>query len=165
MCRPEHIALPLTLFLLTTDVAGGQSPAAPLTLTEAQRAHLRTEQFARVTSVAALSSEVREALRVLFRSPTLELAEPGAEFQVTDVIFKPNLPIRRLILAGCSNDHCLVYYERGGIAHTFSVVLFRIDKGAAQFEWGGIAPRDVQSLDELKALMVDGKIKGGMSYW
>jgi hypothetical protein len=71
------------------------------------------------------------------RRRLLELAEPGAEFQVTDVIVKPNLPIRRLILSRCSSDHCVVYYERGGIAHTFSVVLFRIDKGgAAQFEWG-----------------------------
>ncbi len=163
--RAEHMALPLALLLLATDVVGSQQPAAPPTLTDAQRAHLRTEQFARVASVAGLSSEVRGALRALFRSPTLELAEPGAEFQVTDVIFKPNLPIRQLILAGSSSDHCVVYYERGGIAHTFSVVLLRIDNGTAQFEWGGIAPRDVQSLDELKTLMVEGKIKGGMSYW
>jgi hypothetical protein len=160
-----RIALPLSLLLVTANGASGQPTVASPTLAEAQRAHIRVEQFAPVTSVAGLSNEVREALRLLFRAQTLELAEPGAEFQVTDVIVKPDLPIRRMILAGCSIDHCVVYYERGGIAHTFTMVLLRIDKGGAQFEWGGIAPRDVRSLDELKALMVEGKIKGGVSYW
>ena len=69
----------------------------------------------------ALPLGVRDELQTLFASQTLDIAEPGAEFQVTDVIRKPDLPIRRLVAAGCSIDHCIVYYERGGIAHTWHV--------------------------------------------
>lgn len=35
----------------------------------------------------------------------MDIAEPGAEFQATDVMRTPKLPSRRLIAAGCSTDH------------------------------------------------------------
>jgi hypothetical protein len=83
---------------------------------------------------------VRDGLQTLFGSQTLDIAEPAAEFQVTDVIVNPKLPIRRLVAAGCTIDYCLVYYERGGIAHTWHVALFHWTPAATRFEWGGTAP-------------------------
>ena len=163
--RGPQLVLALALSLAPAVRAPAQQPVAASDLTDAQREHLRAEQWASIVSVATLPAEVREALRDLFRSSTLALADPGQEFQVTDVIMKPDLPIRRLVLAGCSTDHCVVYYERGGIAHTFSVVLLRRDQGTAKFEWGGAAPRNVATLDELKTLILAGKIKGGQAYW
>ena len=62
------------------------------------------------------------------------LAEPGTEFH-TDADALPQLPIRRLVAAGCSIDHCLVNYERGGSAHTWPVVLFHWTPAATRFEW------------------------------
>ena len=104
-------------------VAGSQA-AAPVALSGALRAHVKDERFGIVTSIRGLPLGVRDGLQTLFGSQALDIAEPGAEFQVTDVIVDPKLPIRRLVAAGCSTDHCLVYYERGGIAHTWQVALF-----------------------------------------
>ena len=87
----------------------------------------------------------------MFGTRELDIAEPGAEFQATDVIGNPKLPIRRLVAAGCSNDfHCLVYYERGGIAHTWHVALFHWTPAATRFEWGGNAPAGLKTIDDVR---------------
>src|SRR5688500_4400717 len=112
----------LALSLLPVVVAGRQAPAPPAALSPELRARVQDGRFGIVTSVRGLPLGVREALQVLFASRTLDIAEPGAEFQRTDVVVNPNLPTRRMVAAGCSTDHyCLVYYERGGVAHTWHV--------------------------------------------
>ena len=150
----------LLAFVAAGTAWSGEAGALPGSL----RGHLRGEQFVAVSGVAALPADVRDGLQVLWHSPRFEMAEPGAEFQVTDVITKPNLPIRRLILAGCSADHCIIYYERGGIAHTHTVVLLKT-KGAVRFDWGGAAPRDLADLAQLKEAALGGTIRGGTEYW
>jgi hypothetical protein len=146
-------------------MVGAQTAEQASVLSKPLRTHLRNEEFVAITSVAGLPIGVRDGLKSLFASPTLELAEPGAEFQVTDEIMKPNLPVRRLILAGCSADHCLVYYERGGIAHTWYVVVFQSTKTGAKFEWGGSAPSGLANLDELKRAVVSKEVRGETAYW
>jgi len=146
-------------------VVAGSQAAAPVVLSEALRTHVKDERFAIVTSIRGLPLGVREELQTLFGSKTLDIAEPGAEFQVTDVIVKPNLPIRRLVAAGCSTDHCLVYYERGGIAHTWQVALFHWTPAETRFEGGGIAPRDLASIDAVRSALLSGAIKGPNKFW
>ena len=90
---------------------------------------------------------------------TLDIAEPGAEFQVTDVVVNPKLPIRRLVAAGCSTDHCLVYYERGGNDHTWHVALFHWTPAATRFEWGGTAPGGLATIDDVRNAILSGAIK------
>jgi hypothetical protein len=126
---------------------------------------VKDERFGIVTSIRGLPLGVRDGLQTLFGSRTLDIAEPGAKFQVTDVILEPNLPIRRLVVAGCSTDHCLVYYERGGIAHTWLAALFHWTADATRFEWGGIAPRGLASIDDVRNAMLSGAIKGPTKYW
>jgi len=102
----------------------------------------------------------------LFGSQTLDIAEPGAEFQVTDVVVNPKLPIRRLIAAGCATDHhCLVYYERGGIDHTWHVALFQWTPAATRFEWGGTAPGGLATIDDVRNAILSGAIKGQARFW
>jgi hypothetical protein len=57
------------------------------------------------------------------------MAEPGQKWQVTDVITEPNLPIERLIFAATDGVYYVVHYERGGIAHSFEVVVAELPKG------------------------------------
>ena len=116
-----------------------QTPAATA-LPAPLRAHVTQDRFEVVTSVRGLPLGVRDGLQALFQSPVLDIAEPGAAFRATDIIHEPNLPTRRLVMAACSIDHCLVYYERGGIAHTWHLTLFHWTPAATRFEWGGIAP-------------------------
>ena len=130
------------------------SPATGGATAGALRNHLQNERFEIVTSIRGLPLGVRDGLPTLFGRETLDIAEPGAEFQVTDVIVNPKLPIRRLVAAGCSIDHCLVYYERGGIAHTWQVALFHWTPAATRFESGGIAPGGLATIDDVRSAIL-----------
>jgi len=142
------------------SVVAAGSQAAPTALSETLRAHLKDETLGIVTSVRGLPLGVRDGLETLFGTQALDIAEPGAEFQVTDVVVNPKLPIRRLVAAGCSTDHCLVYYERGGIAHTWQVALFHWTPAATRFEWGGIAPGGFTTIEQVRKAVLSGAIKG-----
>ena len=85
-------------------VAAGNQAAPPMALSAALRAHVKDARFGIVTSIRGLPLGVRDGLQTLFGSQALDIAEPGAKFQVTDVIVDPNLPIRRLVAAGCSTE-------------------------------------------------------------
>jgi len=163
MRRPRLLCAMAVLFG-SAMVAGSQSPV-PVVIPAALRAHLKGERFDIVTSIRGLPLGVRNELQTLFGSQTLDVAEPGAEFQVTDVIISPKLPIRRLVAAGCSIDHCLVYYERGGIAHTWQVALFHWTPMATRVESGGVAPRGLATIDDVRNALLSGAIKGPIKYW
>jgi hypothetical protein len=148
---------------LSSTVADGRQAAA---LSGALKSHLQNERFQIVTSIRGLPLGVRDELQKLFRGQALEIAEPGAEFQVTDVIAKPGLPIRRLVAAGCAADHhCLVYYERGGIAHTWQAALFQWSPGATRLEAGGVAPPRLASIEEVRSALLSGAIKASTTSW
>jgi hypothetical protein len=104
-------------------------------------------------------------LQTLFGSRTLDIAEPGAEFQVTDAVGDRGLPSRRLVAAACSADHCLVYYERGGSAHTWHAALFHWTPAATLLEGGGLAPRGLASVDDVRNAMLSGAITGRATPW
>jgi hypothetical protein len=140
-------------------------PAPPIALPGALRAHLKDARLDMVTSTRGLPLGVRDGLQSLFGSPTLDMAEPGAAFQATDVISDPKLPMRRLVAAGCSTDYCLVYYERGGIAHTWQVALFHWTPAATRFEWGGAAPGGLATIDDVRNAVLSGAIKGSTRFW
>lgn len=152
------------LTLCVGPLAAGQ-PAPAATLTTALRAHLKDERFGVVTSVRGLPLGVREALQSLFGGSWLEIAEPGAEFQATDVIVNPKLPRRRLVTAGCSADHCLVYYERGGFVHTWHVALLHWTPEATRVEWGGSAPGGLASVGEVQNAILSGKVSSPAKDW
>jgi hypothetical protein len=134
-------------------------------LSESLRAHLKNDRFQVVTSIRGLPLGVRDGLQTLFGSPTLDIAEPGAEFQVTDVVGTAMLPIRRMVAAACSTDHCLVYYERGGIAHTWQVAVFHWTPAATRFEWGGTAPGGLATIDHVRNSVLSGAIKSPNRFW
>ena len=150
--------------LWSAVIAGSQS-APPVALSGPLRDHVKNERFQIVTSIRGLPLGVRGGLQALFGSQTLDIAEPAAEFQATDVVVKPNLPIRRLVAAGCTIEYCLVYYERGGIAHTWHVALFHWTPSATRFEWGGTAPGGLATIDDVRKAILSGMIKGPAGFW
>jgi hypothetical protein len=162
--RRTRLLLAIGVTLWSAVVAGSQA-APSVELSAALRAHVKNERFGIVTSIRGLPLGVRDGLQMLFGSQTLDIAEPGDEFQVTDVIGNPKLPIRRLVAAGCSTDHCLVYYERGGIAHTWQVALFHWTPAATRFEWGGTAPGGFTTIDDVRNAVLSGAIKGSNKLW
>ena len=108
---------------------------------------------------------VRDRLMPMFGG-TLDIAEPGAAFQKAGVAVDRRLPSRRMIAAGCSNDfHCLVYYERGGGASTWHVMLFRWTPDATQFEWGGAAAGGFKTIEDVRKAVLSGAIKTHTGPW
>lgn len=145
--------------------AAAAAASEKASLPEAVRVRVRTEKFAPVASVATLPESARLGLAALFRRAQLEMADPGGEFQATDLVMKPNLPARRLSVAGCSPEHCIVYYERGGFARTWTVVILQIQKSPAELVWGGSAPRGLGDLAAVQKALLAGRVDGRTSRW
>jgi hypothetical protein len=145
-------------------VAASQT-AGPGALPGPLRDHVRNERFEVVTSIRGLPLGVRDALQTLFASPTLDIAEPGAEFQRADASAGGKTPSRRLVAAGCSSDHCLVYYERAGSPHTWLIALFHWTPAATRFEWGGQARGGLATIDDVRKTVLSGMVAGPVTSW
>jgi hypothetical protein len=137
----------------------------PVALSEELRARVKDEPFQIVSSIRGLPLGVREELQTLFGSSTLDIAEPGADFQATAVAFDPTLPSRRLAAAGCSIRYCLVYYERGGSAHTWQVALFHWTPAMTTLEWSGDAPGGLPTIDAVRNAILSGAISAPVRFW
>jgi hypothetical protein len=144
-------------------LVGGQA-TTPVQLPGDLRAHVKGERFQIVTSVRGLPLGVRDGMRMLWGSQTLDIADPGAEFQATGNA-DPNLLSRRLVAAGCSSDHCLVYYQLGGRATSWRIVLFHWTPSATRFEWGGTAPRGLAKIEDVLNAVLSGIIEGPTTAW
>lgn len=163
MNRKHKAAFPY-VFLWSTVVACSQATtAAPLTAE--LRDHLKDERLQIVTSIRGMPIGVRDGLQTLFFSETLDIAEIGAEFQGSTTPRNSKLPLRRLAAAGCSYDHCLVYYELGGDPRAWRVALFHWAPEETRFEWGGTAPGGLKTIDEVKQAVLAGAVKGPTEVW
>jgi hypothetical protein len=61
-----------------------------------------------------------------------KLAEPGQNWNATDAITDPTLPWKRLIWAAVGSDYYVVHYERGGIDHSFHILVAKLTKNGAK---------------------------------
>jgi hypothetical protein len=156
---------PLLRSFMVFALVGCSQAAPPLALSRELRAHVQGERLQIVTSIRGLPLGVRGGLETLFGSQTLDIAESGAEFQASGVTVNSTLPIRRLVAAGCSYDHCLVYYERGGSVRTWRVALFHWTPEATRFEWGGAAPGGLVTIDNVRSAVLSGAIKDPAGLW
>jgi len=123
------------------------------------RAHLQSETLMLVTSIRGLPLGVRDELQKLFNSQSLDIAEPGGQFQGSAPDINSKLPTRRLIAAGCSYDHCLVYYERGGATPAWRVALFHWAPEATRFEWGSAASAGLKTIEDVRSAVLSGALK------
>jgi hypothetical protein len=152
----------LGLWLIVT----GGSQATDAALPAALRAQVQSGRFDAVTSIRGLPLGVRDALQRLFGSQTLDIAEPGGDFQASGVIVDSMVPTRRLVAAGCSSDHyCLVYYQRRGNDPTWHVALFHWTPAATRFEWGGVAPASLATIADVRKVILSGGIKAPAKFW
>lgn len=140
----------------TAAAANQAAPAGPLAAP--LRAHVRDARFNVITSVRGLPLGVREAMQALWKSATLDIAEPGTAFQASGPT-RSQLASRRLALAACSNEHyCLVYYERGGSARTWHVLLYHWTPAATRLELAGGAPAGLKTIEDVRKLVLSGAI-------
>jgi hypothetical protein len=151
-------------FVVAVVIAWSQSAGAGA-LPAPLKTHLQGEQFAIVTSIRGLPLGVRQDLEKMFGG-TLDIAEPGGEFEKTGTSATPQFPTRRMAAAGCARDnHCLMYYERGGSTPTWHVMLFQWTTDATRFEWGGTAPGGLGTIEEVRKAILSGAIKSQAGPW
>jgi len=89
------------------------------------------------------------------------IAEPGQNWQATDVITDSTLPGKRLIWAAVGGDYYVVHYERGGIAHTFHVLVATLTNNDAKLVWRGVGDplKDYAAfLDALRSGKLDDRL-------
>ena len=146
-------------------MAAGAQTAPPAALSSAMRELVKNGRFDVVTSVRGLPLGVRDELQTMFGSNMLDIAEPGAEFQMPGARVNRSLPLRRLAVAGCSMAYCLVYYERGGAARTWLLAMFHWTPAATRFVWGGAAPGGLASLDDVRSAVLSGANKSSTKLW
>ena len=156
------LACVIGAILLSAVLIGAQT--APTALPDTLRNHVKSERFDLVTSIRGFPLDVRSGLQTLFGGPDLDIADPGEKFQMNDVMVTPRLPMRRLLVGGCSTDHCLVHYERGGFTHTWHVAVFHWTPAATRFEWGGTSPGRLTTVDDIRKAILSGAIKPSSSW-
>jgi hypothetical protein len=69
-----------------------------------------------------------------------KLAEPGQKWEVSDVITDATLPRKRMIWAVTDGGYYVVHYESGGYAHSFHVLVAKLEAGHSKpsFVWHGV---------------------------
>jgi hypothetical protein len=153
----------IAISLWSSVVCGGQSTEA---LPAVLRPLLQNARFGVVTSVRGLPLTVRGRLEDMWETSTLDIAEPGGEFRRAGAPADSELPLRRMIAAGCTSDnYCLIYYERGGNASTWHAALFRWTPDATRFEWGGNAPSGLTTIEDVRKAMLSGAVKSQTGPW
>lgn len=122
--------------------------------------------FKILDSVGQLPASVKDAFAALAHQSRFEMADPGHDFQVADVITHEGLPWRRLIFAGISDKECFVHYERGGRAHSYYVVVFSTEPSKATFMWGRALPKPAANISGLRSEIVSkyGPLGSNLTY-
>src|SRR5262245_30987229 len=100
----------------TANPSGSGLPAAD------RKALEDSSRFHKVHS----TRDLPPAIVVLCAGDKNNLAEPSGKWNPTDVVVGPTLPSKRLIWAAKVGDYYVVHYERGGIAHTFHILVAKL---------------------------------------
>ena len=96
---------------------------------EDRKALLDASRFHEVHSTSDLPSVI---LTLCDGGGDGKLAEPGQNWNATDAVTDPTLPWKRLIWAAAGSDYYVVHYERGGIDHSFHILVAKFAKNDAK---------------------------------
>lgn len=110
-------------FLMLAIIVPGICVAEDTDLKAADRAALQNAaQFHMLHSTADLPP----AIVALCADSKGRLANPGQDWQETDVISLENLPYNRLIWAAVSQEYYVVHYEVGGYGQSFRILVVKL---------------------------------------
>jgi hypothetical protein len=93
------------------------------------------------------------------------LAEPGQNWEPTDVIMDSKLPRKRLIWAATDGEYFVVHYERGGIAHSFHILVAELKHGSTnpRVIWRGVG-RQLGDYKAFLAALDSNKLDDSLEY-
>ena len=93
------------------------------------------------------------------------LADPGQNWNPTDAVTDPTLPWKHLIWAAVNGDYFVVHYERGGIDHSFHVLVAKLakDNEKPKVIWIGIG-RPLKNYAAFLEALRSGKLDDRVDY-
>lgn len=155
-------AIAVTILL---GVASDPVFAAAKYLPEEVRAALKEASSYQIhASVSAIPVSVQLSFAKGRGAESFTMAEPGAEWQVTDVVRKPGLPRRRLEKVALSQSFCILFYELGGRGHSHHVAVFRLSPGSATLVWRAVLDRAIGDPAALLMAIDEGKVEDNPKY-
>src|SRR5260370_37739563 len=115
MCR-KHVSLYLLIAVAIRSLCYGDVTKLPAddrrVLQDSSRSH---EVYS--------TSDLPPAIVALCTGGNGKLAEPGQKWNATDAIIDSPLPDKRLNWAAAGGEYYVAHYERGGIAHTYHILV------------------------------------------
>ena len=141
----------LVTIILGVLVIANVSHAAVTHLSAALLSHLQNGvAFKNLNRVAQLPAVIVDVCA----NGNGKLADPGAKWELTDVITDPALPRRRLIWAISDGDYFVVHYENGGRGHSYHILVAKVDSAQATVEesWFAVGNKLTSYEDFLVAL-------------
>jgi hypothetical protein len=118
----------------------------------------QTSSFITKYKIDSIPPAVQAAFSKEVHDVKFSMADPGEKWQATDAITESGLPRRRLIFVSLSKTHCLVHYERGGIGHSFHIVLFRLERSRARLVWRAAVNSKLKGMTEVSTAIQKGII-------
>jgi hypothetical protein len=135
------------------------------TLSVSERTHILDGQFTFQKDVTQLPTSLKLQISRLAGEKDFRMANPGEEYQSTDVILRPGLPRRRLLFAGISKDKIFILYESGGYSHRYYLAVFHLDpKRKVTFLWMGTGTQGAASLRQLRMMVAAGEFADNRAY-
>ena len=116
------------------------------------------ENFQVQATVSAIPVPVRAAFARVAHEESFAMAEPGADWQETDVILKPGLPFYRLGKVALSKSLCILFYEQGGIGWMYHTDVFQITPDGATLVWRAYSPKTITDPSDLLTVIESGRL-------
>ena len=94
-----------------------------------------------------------------------KLADPGKKWNVGDAILDPAVPRKRLIWAATDNDYYVVHYEKGGLGHSYHLLVAGLKPGneTPTFVWHAVGGQ-LKDLATAFAAIAKHKLDDGPAY-
>jgi hypothetical protein len=146
------------LAAMLTTVAGLESTSVTHLPDDVLASLQDSRNFQIRMTVAAISSAVRTTFARVARDEPFAMAEPGAAWQLTDVITKRGLPRRRLGKVALSRSFCFLFYELGGRGHSYHVAVFRVSGADAELTWHAVFDQPFAEPAALLRAIDEGKV-------
>src|ERR1043165_2010331 len=124
MMRMRHLSLYLLLTAAIQSLCYADVTNLPA---EDWKALLDISRFHEVHS----TKDLPPAVVALCVDDKGKLADRGQNWNATDAVTDPTLPWKRLIWAAAASDYYVVHYERGGIDHSFHILVAKLTKSDA----------------------------------
>jgi len=166
--RHEHPLPTPALVRNDNAVTANEEPPRPHgNLSAEAKLHVLDGDFTLVRSTSGLPAAIKSAFAAITREEQFELANPGQNYQMTDVIEEAGLPIRRLKFAGNYQNRWFLEYEHGGIGLSYAVIVLDVrPDGSVDFVWGGTGFRSATDLTDLRRGIASGEFRDDLKfYW